>query len=973
MTDEYETEAAATRQRQLLQGFEDSGLPLLAFDNAARVVYINRAARDLYGVDLTVLGQPGSSLFTYEWLDPDDDAASAAALQAGRSWSGQVQQVLPDGRTLRVEIHVSATYDAQGARSGTLGFVRDITALHKDERLMQLVVQHLQEVVTLHAPDGIILYTNRPSIRAAGDDLADLRGRSGYDIIHPDDRDVFRREVHARALHGEMGQAEWRRIEPGQPPAWMETRATPVAGRDGHVQYVLTLSREIGERRARDERLRVLESAVLHASDAVVISTAPEQPGEDAPVLYVNHGFTHLSGYQAHELSGQRQSLLIGPGSDPLAVQRIVAALAAGQQVNETYLAAARFGRPLWIDLALTPVVDDVGRLTHWIGVLRDVTRARQQLQLEHDRRAVLEMSAASRPLPEILEALVQLIERQLGDMTGSLHLLRGNRLYQGAPSRLPLPYLQGTEGLEIGPVAGSCGAAAFQQRSVVVGDIRSDRHWEAYRHLALPNGLLACWSTPILSQQRAVLGTFAVYASEPRWATPEDVALLEDTARLAAVILERHHALDEIQRQARHDHLTGLPNRSRFAEQLEAALTSCPPTQVVAVGLLDIDRFKVVNDSLGHAAGDELLQLIARRLQTVLEGRGSVARMGGDEFTLIFTPQRRRAEIAALAEAVLEAFAAPFLVAGHELFVRGSLGLAVFPEDTAQPGELLRLADIGMYQAKRRHQGWAFCDVVVDAPAARGVALEAALHRALERSELSLHYQPIVDAATGRPTGVEALLRWDSPDLGPVSTAELIPVAEESGLIASIGEWVLHQACQDAVRLQAVTPGLRMSVNLSARQFHHLNLRAALQHALETANCPAHLLTLELTEGILMDADAAGRLAVLHDLGVRLSIDDFGTGYSSLSYLKWLPVQELKIDRSFVTLLNDEPDGVDAQIIRALVGLAGALHLTLTAEGVETPAQAAHLRDLGVGALQGWLISRAKPFEELLTWLQDA
>ncbi len=441
--------------------------------------------------------------------------------------------------------------------------------------------------------------------------------------------------------------------------------------------------------------------------------------------------------------------------------------------------------------------------------------------------------------------------------------------------------------------------------------------------------------------------------------------------------IAEHELAEQHIQRLAHFDPLTNLPNRTLLAASAAEAIADARTSQKpLAVMFLDLDRFKNVNDSLGHRVGDALLAALALRLKASVREKDTVSRLGGDEFMLVL-PDTDAGGAAFVAQKLIASTNPPFEIDAHELSVTPSIGIAMYPIDGTDFETLSQRADAAMYRAKRDgRNNYCFFTEEMQAQAARALLLENALRRALEREQLLLFYQPLVELKTGRVTGAEALLRWRHPELGNISPVEFIPVAEASGLVAEIGEWVLRSAVRQLKTwIDSGLPPFTVAVNLSAMQFRHLNLPKLVSEVLDNAGLPAGYLELELTEGAAME-DPRRAIAVMDDLharGIRMSIDDFGTGYSSLSYLKRFQVYKLKIDQSFVRDITDDPD--DKAIVGAIIHMASSLGLQTIAEGVETEGQLAFLRQQGCDEAQGFLFSRplAPPqFEAFMRDLQD-
>jgi diguanylate cyclase (GGDEF)-like protein/PAS domain S-box-containing protein len=439
--------------------------------------------------------------------------------------------------------------------------------------------------------------------------------------------------------------------------------------------------------------------------------------------------------------------------------------------------------------------------------------------------------------------------------------------------------------------------------------------------------------------------------------------------------VTERKHSEAELARLAFTDALTGLPNRSLFMDRLGQALNRSRLHQTpVTLMFLDLDNFKLVNDSLGHQVGDELLLAVAQRVGACVNREDTVARLGGDEFTIMLEG-RSAADACAVAGRIAVDLRQPLHLDGQELFLTFSIGISSCEDGSDTPDTLLRKADVAMYQAKNSGKaGYALFDSGMNTRTVARLLLESDLHRALDRSELRLHFQPILDLAAGEITQVEALVRWQHPDRGLIMPAEFIPLAEETGLIGRIDHWVLTNACRQIRALQEADPErppLTVCVNLSARKLLQNGLTAEVADVLaETGLAPEHLV-LEVTETtMLQDMAAAGRiLRQLKALGIRVAIDDFGTGYSSLAYLGKLPVDVIKIDRSFVEQIGEDP--TSTAILQAVAALARTLNLTLTGEGVETATQREHLEQLGCEHGQGYYFARPMPQEELQALLQ--
>ncbi len=449
---------------------------------------------------------------------------------------------------------------------------------------------------------------------------------------------------------------------------------------------------------------------------------------------------------------------------------------------------------------------------------------------------------------------------------------------------------------------------------------------------------------------------------------TSEEIKLAQALGIHLYMAVMQRRVEDMLQHQASHDRLTGLPNRMLFDDRVSLALAHTHRYgEMLGVVFLDLDGFKTINDTLGHAVGDQLLKIVAERLTSCLREGDLLARWGGDEFTLLLSPISGAEDASKIATQILDTLNAPLQLNGQELHIKASLGIALAPYDGEDADTLLKNADAAMYRAKQQgRNNYQIYTPAIGTKAQERLVLENNLYKALERQEFLLHYQPQFDLETGEIVGMEALIRWQSRELGFISPSQFIPLAEEMGLISSIGEWVLWTACAQNRAWQSLgLPPIRMAVNLSARQFQQKNLVQVIAHVLESTKLEPRYLELEITESIAMQ-DIPLTISVLRTLrsmGIQIAIDDFGTGYSSLSSLKHFPVDKLKVDQSFVRELVT--DSYDAAIITALVALGHGLKLEVIAEGVETEEQLAFLRSLKCDGMQGYLLSRPLPAQE--------
>lgn len=636
-------------------------------------------------------------------------------------------------------------------------------------------------------------------------------------------------------------------------------------------------------------------------------------------------------------------------------------------------------GNPKWVSMTKVPLRNDNGEIFGLIGIGRNVTEQKKTESLREGQATILEMIAASAPLSEILDELVLLMETQLTDIKCSILLLDsdGSRLRHGSAPNLPKTYCKAIDGIPIGPNAGSCGTAAFRRVPVIVSDISSDPLWSDFRELAAEHDFRSCWSSPILSHGDEVLGTFAMYSNTVREPTPADHRLIDITTRIAGIAIERKLAEDRILFLATHDALTGLPNRTLLKDRLAQAISHAERyNSCVSVVFIDLDKFKEINDSLGHNAGDDLLKVMANRMVDCVRTTDSVVRLGGDEFVILLVDQSKNGDATHQALHRLRAtIAKPIQLAGHNLQVTCSIGIAQFPDDGRDADSLLANADAAMYRAKGDgRDNFQFFTHELNVNNHSKFAMQEDLRQALNRSELVLAYQPQVDLRTGRILAVEALVRWKHRTKGIVPPNVFIPMAEENGLIVPIGDWVLHTACrQNKAWRDAGLPPINVCVNVSARQFKEKNWVERIEHALLESGLDPHRLELEITESLIMqDAHEAVRvMKQIQQLGVRIAIDDFGYGYSSLSALKDFPVTRLKIDKSFIDAIGDNVKA--RSVASAVIMLGQKLDMRVIAEGVETDEQIKFLREQNCDEIQGYHFSRPVSAEAVGKLLQQS
>ncbi|MNM20581.1 Phytochrome-like protein cph2 [compost metagenome] len=826
---------------------------------------------------------------------------------------------------------VSGSHDELGRLAAQLEQMRAaIRQLFEDvgqrEERFRTIVTQVPGAVFRYRPDGPIDFVSDAIEEIAGYSARQfMRGstHAWVDLICPEDRRAHRRAVKQAVLEVQPYALEYRIIDSFGTERWVAENGQPQAGEQG-VTWVDGIIADISQRKHHEMRIEALlteQSAIL---DNVMFGVMFVRHRR---IISVNRRCEDLFGYDPGQMMGKSTAIVFISSYDfEEAGERQYPALAAGGDFSEERQYQRRDGSLFWAlvsGCALDPQRPNEGS----IWVYADIT-ARKEAEEK------LRLSAT------VLEHIAD------GVMVVDAH---------GIIVTVNPAFTQ---------ITGYTEAEAVGRHSSLT---RSARHDEGF-YQAMWDELKASgfWRGEIWHQRKngeLYLEWLTISAVRDTHATTTHyVGVFSDIT----LIKESQEKLDHM---AHHDPLTALPNRLLFHDRLQhALLRAARDDEQLAVLFIDLDRFKNVNDTLGHHVGDELLQKVAGQLTARLREGDTLARLGGDEFIVLL--ERIDGEYGAtqVAEKLVTMFEQPFTVAGHELFVTCSVGISLYPDDALDLNMLIRNADVAMYQAKARgRNGYRFYAPSMTGEGVERLRLETFLRRSIEKHEIFLNYQPQVEIDTGRLVGVEALVRWNHPELGLVPPARFIPLAEDSGFINQLGKWVLDEACRQMMRWQA--QGLRvpkMAVNLSVKQFERGSIAGMVADILQETGLEPQRLQLEVTESVIMNTgDALGFINDLHAIGVGLAIDDFGTGYSSLAYLKQLPVQTLKIDRSFIKDISTDVN--DEAIAIAIIQLGKSMQLSVIAEGVETEEQAAFLLRHGCKLAQGYFYSRPVLAQDML------
>jgi diguanylate cyclase (GGDEF)-like protein/PAS domain S-box-containing protein len=689
--------------------------------------------------------------------------------------------------------------------------------------------------------------------------------------------------------------------------------------------------------------------------------------------ILFNDAACQLTGYSPKEAIGMSFASVIDPEYLELTHFHFQEALKGNNERFQSVI-LTKNGEKRIVSIKIVPIlVRNV--INGIIGVTKDITNQVMLETLMQGQNTILEMITKNKPFKIVLDEITLLFEKITNGGKCSIMLMDDTQtklLPVSAPS-LPDEYIQFLNKITVGKNTGSCGTAAFSKKRVIVGDTQKDILWKNYKEVALRFNLISCWSIPLLDDNNNVLGTFAIYYDECRRPDEKDLQILDEASYLSGIAIQHYRTKDKLNHFAFHDPLTGLPNRRQFDEKVEKILKFPKQRKTnFSVLFIDLDRFKNINDTYGHDIGDRFLIEVSKRLRNGLRKNDILARQGGDEFTILLK-NSSIANAKELGDRIIEALEHPFIIEGIEIFVSPSIGISVYPDHGSNLTELLRKADAAMYHAKKDGgNNYKFHDKVLENQNNEKLKIEAHLRKAIENNEFILHYQPKIDLSSNEILGAEALLRWNNPELGMVPPDKFITIAEETGLIIPIGEWVIKRACEQ-LKIWKVEglERLTVAVNLSIRQFFKPNFIASIKNIIKETGIDPNLLDLEITESMTMNVEIA--TDILHDLkklGVKISIDDFGTGYSSFNYLKHFPVDYIKIDKSFINDLTHSFQ--NENIVNIIFLMAKAIGFKVVAEGVETKEQLEVLKKLKCNEVQGYYFSKPLPINDFKAFLEQ-
>ncbi len=850
-------------------------------------------------------------------------------------------------------------------------------ALSESEAQQRAVMHAALDCIIALDAHGRIVHFNPAAERTFGVAAAMAIGRDFVDLLIPE---RLRHDLSAKIT------------SVAQTPGLASHRTKAVARRhDGKELPVEIAMTSIEVQQSTLVTLHLRDISEIERSEALLqehalryrqlVERSPE------PVLVHRAGVMLLVNVACMRLFGatQEEELLSRNVAELIKHEDLAAFNALAESADSVATRSGDFLEQTWYALdGSERIVEVAGSQLDYAGspaiqvVLRDVTQRKHSESLQAAQNHVLGLIAQGADLSLIMRTLVDHIEAHAPRARCSVMVLdpTGTMLTQLTAPSFSRAFCDAVEGTPLSDSDGICGVAAFRCEPVIVADVEHDpltRHWIGLAH---DEHIAACSSWPVMGRQGQLLGTIALYFRTPAAPNPTELSLVAICTDLAGIAIESRVAEERIRFLAHYDELTSLPNRFLFNQLLETALARAERRgHKIAALFLDLDRFKNINDTLGHAVGDQVLREISGRFRAAVRTTDQLARMGGDEFFLLIDDIDDVSIVIDVARRVLAEASRPFFAGAEECQLSASIGISLYPEDGRDAETLLKNSDIAMYRAKSLGKNnFQFYSATKNIHTVERLALEGRLRRAIDNHEFVLHYQPRVHLDEGCVTGVEALLRWRHPERGMVSPLEFIPIAEETGLIVALGHQVLSMALSDAKRLPLINSApIRVAVNLSTRQLDDVNLVRDIRELLAQNNLEASRIELEITETMLIHNPDHAEIVIndLHQLGLGVSLDDFGTGYSSLTYLKRFPLAAVKIDRSFIKDLPSDLN--DLAIAEAIIAMAHALDLKVVAEGVETKAQVAALRRLGCDEYQGFIYSQPVPFEELLKLLSEA
>jgi len=898
---------------------------------------------------------------------------TAVTGSAGESYEIEYRIRRPDGeeRIVQERGEIMCSQDERSPR--LVSAVQDTTERVRREEALARSERRYRELyhrtpVMLHSIDreGRIVAVSAYWLQYLGYREEQVLGRKSTDFLTPESQRFAREEVLPAFFRtGVCRNVPYQLVKANGEV--VDVLLSAVAERDeaGNIERSLAVMTDITEQRRAEADFRNIFDNV---GEGIYRST-PE--GE---LVRANPALARLQGFETPgELLQAVENLDSDWYLEPGKRAELNRALERHGFVDDFEAEVKRLNRDerIWTSETVRATRDGDGRVLFYEGSVRDITAEYKARQLVKRRGEALEMIARDAPLDDVLNEIVDIAGEQQEHLVAAILRLTHGRVSVSAVPDLARSCVEVLHGSTPGEVGGVIKAALENDSEVVADALGEDGSATSRFYDALKAaGYGAAYATPIRDRAGATLGVLAAFVTAGRSVDRESVGLLREIAQIASIAKEKHRLSEELRRQAHYDSLTDLPNRALLTDRLGHAMHEADRGGYsVGVLLLDLDEFKLVNDSLGHGAGDELLRAVAARLENCVRGADTVARLGGDEFVLVVPLAGGEDYCLDVADRLVQSLREPFQAAGREVSARPSVGVSLYPQDGRTTEALLMAADTAMYAAK--HAGkdqFRFFTESMNRRVSERLRVESELRDALRSDELELHYQPRMCLARAGLRGAEALLRWRHPEQGLLTAGEFIDIAERSPLMSEIDQVVLDQASQRLAAWQRAGRRMVLSVNLSARELNAEGFAGQVARTLEAAGVDASGLELEITESMLMrDHERSRRqLAELKERapGIRIAIDDFGSGYSSLNYLRQLPIDTLKIDRSFVADLEGADQATAAAIIRTIVEFGRSLALTVVAEGVETEGQVRRLREYGCNQAQGFLYAPALPVE---------